>query len=158
MYVNERLLIELSWFIKSFEELSTHELHKIFEERVKVFVVEQNCPYQEVDDKDLHSFHVLKLEKDNALSAYARIIPDNEMCGFGRVLVNKEYRNQGLGNELLKVVMNYIKKEIKSNKIKIEAQSHLESFYGSFGFIKVSDEYLEDGIPHITMVCILKED
>ncbi|MBM7583790.1 ElaA protein [Bacillus pakistanensis] len=148
----------MSWFIKSFEELSTLELHKIYNERVKVFVVEQNCPYQEVDDHDPHALHVFKLEKENKISAYARIILDDEVCAFGRVLVTREFRHQGLGNELLEVVMNYIKSEINANKIKIEAQSHLESFYGAFGFNKVSNEYLEDGIPHITMVCNLENE
>jgi ElaA protein len=96
------------WVIKPFEELTAGELHLIYKERTAVFVVEQNCPYQEVDDTDLVSIHFWK-QVDNRLLAYARLIPEESGVRIGRVLVPKSERTHGYGQELMQVVLEYAK-------------------------------------------------
>ncbi|WP_257348597.1 GNAT family N-acetyltransferase [Pseudalkalibacillus decolorationis] len=141
----------MTWKISATNDLTTSELHTIFRERVKVFVVEQECPYQEIDDHDLHADHVFKME-GNELLAYARVLDKGDYVAFGRVLVNKNHRGKRLGEELLQQVMDLIKTKFDQRVVKIEAQAHLEKFYGAFGFMKNSDVFLEDGIPHIEMI------
>ncbi len=96
------------WVIKPFEELTAKELHLIYKERVAVFVVEQNCPYQEVDDTDLVSIHFWK-QADARLLAYARLIPELDNIRIGRVLVPQGERTHGYGQELIQVVLEYAK-------------------------------------------------
>ncbi|WLD94701.1 GNAT family N-acetyltransferase [Alkalihalobacillus sp. AL-G] len=145
----------MPWKISTTEELTKTELITIFQERVKVFVVEQDCPYQEIDDYDLNPnvFHIFKME-ENELLAYARVIDKQDYIKFGRVLVNKNHRGKRLGNELLQKVMEFIEAEYHPQVIKIEAQAHLEHYYAAFGLRQNSDVFLEDGIPHIEMVWI----
>lgn len=135
---------------KKTAQLTTLEFIKIAQARVKVFVVEQNCPYQEIDEKDEVCTHVVLKEK-NEITAYARIIDEGDYLVIGRVLVVKEYRAQKLGNTLLNTVLDEIKVNFPKKEIHISAQAHLERFYGQFGFKSVSDVYLEDDIPHIEM-------
>ncbi|HLQ39452.1 MAG TPA: GNAT family N-acetyltransferase [Tetragenococcus sp.] len=143
----------LTIVIKKTEELSPQELISIMQERVKVFVVEQNCPYQEIDQKDENAIHIC-LKKNGALLAYSRIIPHDDQChiSLGRVLVVKKYRRHALGRKLLTTSLQEIKKRYPDQAIKIQAQSYLEKFYASFGFEAVSAVYLEDNIPHIDML------
>jgi len=142
--------------IKQTNELTSKEVIDIMKARTAVFVVEQNCPYQEVDDDDYNDWHVCLLDStaDNTtnLMAYSRIIDKGDYVTFGRVLVVKEYRKNGLGRELIKNTLNEIKNRFPSKTIKIQAQAYLKNFYGSFGFKQTSDIYLEDGIPHMDMV------
>ncbi|WGE31922.1 GNAT family N-acetyltransferase [Actinobacillus genomosp. 2] len=136
------------WINKTFTDLSTLELFEIYKLRTEVFVVEQNCPYQEVDNLDLIATHLFAKNCEN-LTAYARIIPNQDYVQIGRVLVAKEYRGSGLARELMLQAV-----EIASSydqPIKIQAQAYLQSFYESLGFIAISDIYLEDGIPHLDM-------
>jgi len=139
--------------IKKTNQLSGEEIVQIMKERTKVFVVEQNCVYQEVDDKDIDATHVI-FKKDQRLVAYARVIlHDNRQdMSFGRVLVVKEFRKLHLGRQLVDTTIKYIKKKYPERIIKIQAQNYLKDFYASFGFFSVSDVYLEDDIPHIDMV------
>lgn len=140
--------------IKKFDDLNTKELYEIIRERINVFVVEQNCPYEECDKKDLKSFHLFLEEKDTIV-AYLRIIPKgvsyNEVS-IGRVLVSKEHRNKGLAKYLLNEAIKFIKKELKESEIRISAQEYIMKFYEDLGFVKVSQIYLEDNIPHVEMV------
>lgn len=142
------------WYLKAFDALSTKELYAILKERTNVFVVEQNCPYLEVDGKDEASYHLFK-EVNGDIAAYLRILPPGVSyteSSIGRVLVKKEYRGQGLAYEMMQKGIDFIHNELQQRDIKIQAQDYLRAFYGSFGFEAVSDVYLEDNIPHIDMV------
>ncbi|MGR3763067.1 GNAT family N-acetyltransferase [Rossellomorea sp. NS-SX7] len=144
----------MSWKLKSFNELSTTELYRILKERTQVFVVEQHCPYLEVDGKDLHSYHLYK-EENGEVAAYSRILPAGisyEEASIGRVFVKREYRGRGLAGELMKKGLDFIQHEWEEKTVKIQAQEYLREFYGSFGFEAVTDTYLDDGIPHIDMI------
>lgn len=139
------------WKIKKFDALSTIEFHDIIQLREKIFVVEQDCPYLDVDGQDPLAIHVLGIS--NNLIATARIFPPDKK-GFvviGRICTHASARGNGLGRELVKQCLSYIKENWKYAPIKISAQCYLIKFYESFGFKIVGEEYLEDGIPHITM-------
>ena len=144
----------MSWKLKTFDELTNTELYNLLKERTLVFVVEQNCPYLEVDGKDPVSYHLFK-ETNGEIVAYLRIIPAGvtyQEASIGRVFVNKEYRGQGIAGELLKRGLDYIQNELKETKVKIQAQDYLRKFYSSFGFQPISETYLEDNIPHVDMI------
>ncbi|MEG9487062.1 GNAT family N-acetyltransferase [Mannheimia indoligenes] len=145
------MLNTINWQAKTFEQLSTQELFEIYKLRTAVFVVEQNCPYQEVDDKDLQAVHFFAKNAKN-LTAYCRLIPSEDGVHIGRVLVAKENRGSGLARELVQKALDYCCDHFPTQPIHAQAQSYLQGFYESFGFKAVSDEYLEDGIPHLDMV------
>lgn len=140
----------IEWVCKDFQQLTTEELFKIYKSRVDVFVVEQTCPYPEVDNLDLLCYHLLGWEQQK-LAAYARIIIEKNDVRIGRILVTKEFRNQGLGKKLLAQAIKEARALNPERKIVIQAQAYLENFYHSFGFKNTSEEYPEDGIPHIDM-------
>lgn len=144
------------WNYMAFEELSVLELQRIYKERVAVFVVEQNCPYPEVDDADLISVHIFK-EENNELCAYMRVYLEGENIHIGRVLVTQNYRKSGMGRELVARGLEYIETIYPGMPIYAQAQAHLKNFYGSFGFETVSEVYLVDNIPHIDMVIPARE-
>lgn len=137
--------------IKAFHELTTLELFKIFKERVAVFIVEQTCPYQEVDDTDLISFHHF-LEQDGEMIAYDRIYPEGGNVHIGRVIVREDHRKTGLGHELMAEALKFIHDTYPGQTIEIGAQAHLQDFYKKHGFEPASEVYLEDDIPHIKML------
>lgn len=138
--------------VRQTNELTPRELVTIFKERTRVFVVEQTCYYQEVDDEDYQCFHVRILDdRTNELMAYARIMPKKDSVTFGLVLVVEKFRRQGLGSQLLKAVLDYISTHFPGLDVEIEAQAYLTKFYGSFGFKQTSEIYLLDNIPHCQM-------
>ncbi|WP_179394804.1 GNAT family N-acetyltransferase [Lacticaseibacillus absianus] len=139
--------------IKPTAALTPAELVELFEARVRVFVVEQHCAYQEVDEKDLTAWHVI-LRRSGRLVAAARIVPhdDGEHISFGRVLVTRDARGQHLATGLITETLLAIAAHFPGQSIKIQAQVYLRDWYGSFGFVPVSEPYLEDGIPHVDMV------
>ncbi|MQS76684.1 GNAT family N-acetyltransferase [Lactobacillus halodurans] len=137
--------------IKSTNELSPKELIDILKARVAVFVVEQNCPYQEVDEDDYNDLHVCLVENDH-LKAYTRIIDKGDHITFGRVLIMKEYRKAGLGEKIVSQTIEEIKNKFPNKPIQIQAQAYLQKFYEQFGFKAISDVYLEDNIPHLDML------
>ena len=141
----------MNWYCKKFDDLSVKELFLIYKERVSVFVVEQKCPYQEVDDKDLLSYHLFKTN-GKEIVAYCRIIPEEDGIHIGRVLVKENERKYGIGKEVVGKALEFIKKEWGSISVYAQAQAHLEKFYNSFGFEGISDIYLEDNIPHLDMI------
>jgi ElaA protein len=146
--------------IKKFSELTTTELFNIYKLRVAVFVVEQKCYYQEVDDDDLISYHLMFTDADGNLAAYARIIPEDNrtVARIGRVVVNPNNRGGGLGRKLVQEALDQIPKLMPdATKIVLAGQEYLNSFYKSFGLKNVSDVYLEDGIPHIDMEMPIKD-
>ena len=137
------------WEVKEWTELSTGEVENIFSLRSEVFVVEQDCVYQDIDGKDQKAKHVLG-KKDGEIVAYARIFKPGEYfkeASFGRAVVKKTERGKGVGDEL---VINCLE-NITEEEIKISAQSYLKGFYGKHGFKAEGNEYLEDGIPHTAM-------
>lgn len=140
--------------IKTFEELTKTELYDLLQLRNEVFVVEQDCVYQDVDGKDERALHILGME-EGKLVAYARCFERGDYfdeASIGRVLVRENYRKLGYGHEITKASIQAIKTKYKADKIKISAQTYLVIFYESHGFKTVGDRYLEDGIPHIAMV------
>ncbi|HSP10947.1 MAG TPA: GNAT family N-acetyltransferase [Salegentibacter sp.] len=140
--------------IKTFKELSLTQLYDILQLRSEVFVVEQDCVYQDIDGKDQKALHIMGY-KDDVLVAYTRCFDKGlyfEEASIGRVIVKENHRKFGYGHEILKASIQAIEERYKTNKIKLSAQQYLIKFYKSHGFITTGEGYLEDGIPHIAMV------
>ncbi|WP_099156511.1 GNAT family N-acetyltransferase [Virgibacillus ndiopensis] len=144
----------MHWYIKSFQEFSAEELYQIIKVRVDVFVVEQACAYDELDNYDQSSIHYY-LKVDNEIAAYVRIVPKGSKypeVSIGRVLVTEKFRGHGFAKQIMQHAIDYIVDEWNEYKIKIQAQEYLKKFYASFGFKQISESYLEDDIPHIDMI------
>ena len=140
--------------LKTFNELSPQDIYSILQLRSEVFVVEQNCVYQDIDDKDQYALHLL-LKKDDYLIGYSRIFKAGDYfkeASIGRVLVKKQDRNNRHGSLLMELSIKAIKDHFKENTVKISAQTYLKKFYNELGFDPIGEEYLEDGIPHIAMI------
>ena len=143
----------LNWKIKPFQALSTAEMYKVLQLRSKVFVVEQNCVYQDIDGKDEKALHLIG-EFDDKIVAYARLFKSGdyfENASIGRVVIDPDYRDKKWGHELMQQAIIGIGKHFKTKKITISAQLYLKRFYESHGFVVTSETYLEDDIPHIEM-------
>ncbi len=140
--------------IKHFNELTRDELYDILHLRAKIFVVEQNCPYVDPDMKDKNTYHLLLKDASNIVGTTRIFLPDKPdvPARIGRVAVEKTYRNQGWGKEILRASLDFIRKHFPSAPVEISAQLYLEEFYRSLGFQSVGKSYLEDGIPHIKMI------
>jgi ElaA protein len=140
--------------IKKFRELSTEEIYNILKLRSEVFVVEQNCVYQDIDEKDKKATHLF-IEKNNDIIAYTRIFKKGdyyeENPSIGRVVVSKKERGKNLGKEIMLNSIEFIKKELKGRKIELSAQKYLDKFYKDLDFYSEGEDYLEDGIPHQRM-------
>lgn len=141
----------LQWTVKAFNQLTGREVYEIYKARVDVFVVEQECPYHEVDPYDLVSLHVFTMDEDGTITAYARIFEMDDGISFGRVLVRKDCRGKGLAKLLIAEVLHVIEERFASMPIAIEAQEYIQSLYASFGFEPASEIFLLDGIPHVRM-------
>lgn len=142
----------MKFVCKHFKELTLEELYEIYKLRVAVFVVEQNCPYQEVDDTDKIAHH-LWLEDEEGIQAYMRIFPKNspeKQFAFGRVIAVK--RRSGLGSKIVMEGIRMVKENFDAPSIYLEAQVYARELYEKIGFIQTSEEFLEDGIPHIKML------
>lgn len=137
--------------IKHFSELSAEELFELYKLRVSVFVVEQKYPYQEVDDADRVAYH-LWLKDEDGIEAYARVLPPGvtfSTAAIGCVIAVK--RRCGLGSKIVEAAINVAKTNLHADKVTIEAQVYARSLYEKHGFRQTSEEFLEDGIPHIQM-------
>ena len=137
--------------VKHFSQLTADELFLIYKLRVSVFVVEQNCPYQEVDDFDREAYHVF-FRDEEGLQAYLRVLPGGTVfpeVSIGRVIAVK--RRCGIGSRLLAEGIRTAKEKLHAKTIRIEAQTYAKPFYERAGFRQTSAEFLEDGIPHIRM-------
>lgn len=142
-----------SWIIKKFDGLDARELYAILQLRNEVFVVEQNCVFQDADDKDAGCLHLMAWE-NGKLIAYSRIAPPGEIypeASIGRVVTSPAFRKKGLGRELMEQSLKEIEIRFGSVPVKLGAQLYLEKFYKDFGFRQTSPIYLEDGIEHIEM-------
>ncbi|MBO0444578.1 GNAT family N-acetyltransferase [Vagococcus fluvialis] len=138
--------------VKELNEMTAEEFFEVAKERVKVFVVEQTCPYQEIDEDDKVAKHIILKNDDNQIMAYTRIMNRVDYVTFGRVLVVEEFRGQELGKKIVELTLAEINQLNLKKDIKISAQNYLTDFYGNFGFEVISDVYLEDDIPHIDML------
>ena len=140
--------------LKHFHELTTQELYNILQLRSEVFVVEQNCIYQDIDGKDQKAVHIFIKENKDVL-AYSRVFNEGEYFenpSIGRVVVKKEKRGTELGKKIMMEGAKYIKETFTNKKIEISAQKYLKDFYSELGYEFTGNEYLEDGIPHIRMI------
>ena len=141
--------------MKKFQELTLDELYRILQIRAEVFVVEQDCVYQDLDGLDQISYHVLGLV-DGEIEAYTRIIPEGGSYGdyssIGRVITTQKIRKNGYGRPLMKFSIQSCFDLYPTSKLKIGAQSYLLKFYKELGFVVSGEEYLEDGIPHTKMI------
>lgn len=144
----------MKWICKTFDELTTHELYELLKLRAEVFVVEQECAYQDLDDKDKASLHMCGFLNDT-LVAYTRIVPKGvsypDAPSIGRVVTKKNVRMTGVGIALMNRTLSEMKVRGMSNLIHISAQCYLEAFYRKFRFEPQGENYLEDGIPHVKM-------
>ena len=144
----------LAWEIKKFNELTQEDLYALLRIRAKIFVEEQNCPYNDLDGKDNIAKHVIGKEKEKII-AYARIFAPGdfyEKCSsIGRILVRNEKRQKKIGVKLVEKCISFCKENYPNETIKISAQKHLKQFYETLGFIYKGKPYLEDGIPHCSM-------
>lgn len=145
--------MSLRFKIKRFKELSVPELYQSLQLRSEVFVVEQNCVYQDIDGKDEKALHVIGYFEGNIV-AYCRLFAPGdyfEAASVGRVVISPEHREKKWGHALMDVAIAGIKEHYGTAEIIISAQLYLKKFYESHGFIQVGDVYPEDGIPHIRM-------
>lgn len=146
--------MQLNWRLKAFSELSNYELYEVLKLRSKVFVVEQNCVFLDMDDKDTKCLHLMGFA-DSALVAYSRLVPAGvsyKEMSIGRVVTDPDYRAKGLGMELMELSVEKAIESYGTGPIRIGAQLYLMAFYERFGFNINSAEYIEDGIPHIEML------
>ncbi|MER3375770.1 MAG: GNAT family N-acetyltransferase [Allomuricauda sp.] len=140
--------------VKTFDELSTDELYQILRLRSEVFVVEQDCVYQDIDNKDQKALHVLGL-KNGKLVAYTRMFKPGDYfknASIGRVVVSQEQRKYGYGKQIMQVSMAALEQRFPKTTLEISAQKYLLKFYTDLGFEAIGEEYLEDGIPHVRML------
>lgn len=145
--------MSLIFKIKMFNELSLEELYQLLRLRSEVFVVEQNCVYQDIDDKDQKAVHLLGFS-DGILVAYSRLFQPGDyfkQASIGRVIIKESYRNKKWGVLLMMESIRLLEEDFQQNVITLSAQLHLKFFYESLGFECVGESYLEDGIPHIEM-------
>lgn len=146
--------MQIQWLLKKFEALTPYQVYAILQLRNEVFVVEQNCVFQDADDKDQHCYHLMGFD-DNKLVAYTRIVPEGVIyaqASIGRVVTAPQVRRLGAGKALMNQSIDTVYNLFGRVPIKIGAQLYLKHFYESLGFHQVSDVYLEDGIEHIYML------
>ena len=145
----------LNWRLERYEELTRNALYAALRARVAVFVVEQNCAYQDLDGMDDHAVHLSGWSNTGALIAYARLLPPATRFAepsIGRVLTTEAGRGNGLGRPLMQRAIEGCRQYWPGRPIRMSAQRHLAAFYGSLGFDIDSDPYDEDGIPHVEML------
>lgn len=148
--------MHLDWQIKHYTDLSLNELHDIIRLRLQAFVVEQDCPYQDLDGKDKKCYQLICRNGKGDIVATARILPPglaySDAAAVGRVVIDDEIRGHGIGHELMDRCIEFCGVEFGNSQIRISAQKHLEQYYGKHDFLTTGNEYLEDGIPHVEML------
>jgi len=146
---------KIIWQSKAFKDLTVDEYFEIIFLRTEIFVVEQDCPYQEVDEKDRQSFHLFGRAENGEVIGVTRILPQGisyDEVSIGRVALKKAFRGKGIADVLMIESFNFIKKEFGEVPIRISAQEYLLKYYSKHGFKQVGEMYLEDDIPHVEMV------
>ncbi|WP_341224666.1 GNAT family N-acetyltransferase [uncultured Arcticibacterium sp.] len=146
----------MNWKCLMYSELTLDELYEILALRSKVFVVEQNCVYQDIDFKDQMALHILGKNEDGKLLAYTRLFDLNQyfdgFTAIGRVITHPEFRKYGFGGDLMQKSIEKCQEIYGNYPIKIGAQKYLTKFYGALGFKEIGEDYIEDGIPHCIMI------
>jgi ElaA protein len=144
----------LDWQWYRFEDLSPHDLYAILKLRAEIFVIEQQCIYQDPDSQDQHAMHLV-CKQNQQIVAYARVLPSNEKypdwVSIGRIVTHPSVRGQGLGKQLVARALAYLEEQNNQMPVVISAQFHLKKFYMTFGFAQEGQPYDEDGIEHIKM-------
>ncbi len=146
---------DVNWQWCRLGELSAEQLYAVFAARIAIFVVEQNCPYQELDGLDADAEHLIAWSGANVVAGYLRVLaPGTRFAdpSIGRIIATKEFRGTGLGRELVAKGIERARLRYPGQPVRISAQAYLEKFYGAFGFTTVSEPYLEDNIPHVEML------
>ena len=147
--------MELKWEIRKFEDFSLRAFHDLIQLRIEVFVLEQDCPYQDLDGLDIDAWHVTATNEDGMVVACSRILSPGalyDQVSFGRVLTKMNKRGRQLGHEVVKRTIDFIQNKFSGEDIKISAQEYLIKFYETHGFKQSGEGYLEDGIPHVPMI------
>lgn len=144
----------MNTIIKLFDKLTTQELFNIYKLRVDTFVVEQQCPYHEVDDIDTISHHIYLQNNNSKILAYCRLYKIEDTFHIGRVIASE--RHKGYGTQIMKTAIEFAGQELHADSVIIEAQTYAKNFYEKLGFIQTSEPFEEDGIPHIRMKYIVK--
>ena len=142
------------WRLYAFDQFELAQLYAVLAARVAVFVVEQDCPYQDLDGLDEHGLHMVGWQGPGSVAAYARILPPDtrfDQPSIGRVLTGSGVRRTGLGRELMRRAIGEIRERFAGQPIRLSAQCYLERFYQALGFEIISEPYEEDGIPHVEM-------
>lgn len=139
--------------IQKFTQLSTQQLFQIYKLRVDVFVVEQQCPYHEIDDIDLESYHIYLQDDDSKILSYCRLYQQNDTYHIGRVISST--RRKGYGTQIMKTALEFAGQELHADSVIIEAQTYAKNFYEKLGFTQTSEPFDEDGIEHIQMKYIV---
>ena len=145
----------MKWTLKSFDELSLQEFHDIIQLRLDIFVVEQDCPYLDLDGNDQIAKHFYGTTKEGKIVAYTRLFGPKEYfeeASIGRVVVHKDFRKEGMGFDLMTKSIDKIEEAYQTKTIRIGAQRYLRKFYESLGFVSTDEFYMEDGIPHMYMI------
>lgn len=150
-------MLDIQWEVKTFQQLTVDQLFEVLQLRVAVFVVEQQCAYPELDhfDRQAETRHLSGRDECGQLLAYARILPPGlryPEVSLGRFVVKAEARGKRVGHQLLRAALDLIQERWPGRATRISAQEYLQRFYAQYGFSRVSDVYLEDGIPHIEML------
>ncbi|GAF13474.1 GCN5-related N-acetyltransferase [Bacillus sp. JCM 19046] len=144
----------MEWRLKQFKELLPEELYAIIKARIEVFVMEQRCIFQDLDDIDQGSYHLF-LTNGKEVAAYARLIPSGveyQESSIGRVLVRESHRGKGLSHELMKQGMGFLTDQLKEDMIKLKAEFYIKDLYEEYGFKQISAVFLEDEIEHAYML------
>jgi ElaA protein len=144
----------MNWLIKQFSELDTLTFYKLVKARIDIFVVEQNCPYPELDDIDAQkdTRHIYSLDQQGEVIAYARCYQKSQqIVAIGRVIITESNRGKGFAFALMQESINACKQIWPNSSVQLSAQTHLTDFYRQLGFEPISESYLEDGIPHTDM-------
>ena len=142
-------------FVQPYSKLSLDHFHDIIALRIKIFVIEQDCPYQDLDGKDKLAHHLFYTNNEDEVIAATRILPQNisyTEVSIGRVVVDESCRGTGLGHLIMEESINFVKDEFGQVDIRLSAQKHLENYYRKHGFKSTGKAYLEDGIPHVEML------
>ena len=148
-------MAEITWQTKHFKDLSVDEYFEILHLRTAIFVVEQNCPYQEVDEKDRKCYHLYGRNEAGEIIATSRIVPQGvsyDEISIGRVALKENARGKGIADEMMNETFKFVEQQFGKEAIRISAQEYLLNFYGKHGFQQVGEGYLEDNIPHVEMV------
>lgn len=147
--------MDYSWHLKHWDELSTSELYEVIALRIRVFIIEQNCPYQDADGKDMKSYHLFATDSDGRCVAYLRLVQPGvsyDEWSIGRVATDLSVRQTGLGKVMMGKAVAWLKDQHNNPAVRISAQTYLLRFYEGFGFQRTGKAYMEDNIPHEEMV------